>query len=82
MASCSAPASRSLATTASQAADDDVEECNDAVDNGHADAADAVDDGHEDIPDGLADATKLMIVRWGILMGTWKRLRRRRLHPC
>ena len=44
---------------AGQAADDDVEEGNNAVDDGHADRSDAVDDGHKDIADGLADALKL-----------------------
>lgn len=48
-----------LVAAAGQAADDDVEERDNAVDDGHADATDAVNDGHKDIADGLADALKL-----------------------
>jgi hypothetical protein len=39
------------ATSTGQAADDDVEEGNDAVDDGCEDGTDAVDDGHEDVTD-------------------------------
>ena len=56
--------SSALVAAAGQAADDDVEEGNDAVDDGHADAADAVDNRHDDVADGLADALQL----WSLLV--------------
>lgn len=45
----------SLAATAGETRDDDVEERNNAVDDGGEDAANAVDNGHQHGADGLAE---------------------------
>ena len=48
-------------TTAGQAADDDIEDRNNAVDNGSEDGADAVNNSHEDSANGLAYALELVV---------------------
>ena len=53
----SAPAT--TGAVAGEAADDDVEDGDDAVDNGLEDAGNAVDDGHDGSADGLEDRLDL-----------------------
>lgn len=50
---------------AGQAADDDVEEGDNAVDDGSAGGADGVDNGHEHIADGAEDGFDLVVVSIG-----------------
>lgn len=54
------PATAAIA--ASQEADDDVEEGDDAADDGVQDVADAVDDGHDDAADRAEDGLDLFCV--------------------
>jgi hypothetical protein len=72
MSAAHAVAAVPAAGVAGQAADDDVEEADDAVDGGHDDAADAVDDGHDGPPDGAETGLDLEKGGRYVSMGMWE----------
>ena len=55
----SRPTSSSARVTASQAGDDDVEDCNNGADDGSEHGTNTVDNGHQAGTDGMENALKL-----------------------